>query len=90
MSQLKYDYFRYLNNKALLLGYSVETAPYSEAVHYNYDKIDFVLRDKDKTATISVSGLEQIQNCETDALQNLLDGRFANAVKALEANKCPA
>ena len=82
MPELKYDFRAYLAEKAKDAGCTLLTEHYT----LNEDRVTFILRRPDckKGATVSVSGLEEIQNSSKDAIQDLLNGRFAKALAAME------
>jgi hypothetical protein len=81
--KLGYDFRGYLAKKAEAVGCSLLTEHYAA----NADRVTFILRQlgAKKCATISVSGLEEIQNSNLESIQNLLDSRFAKALAAMEA-----
>ena len=80
--KLKYDFRGYLAQKAEESGCVLITEYYTA----KNDNVTFVIKRtySKKSATVSVSGLEEIQNSCTEAIQNLLDARFAKALAAME------
>jgi hypothetical protein len=77
--ELHYDFRGYLAQKAEVAGCVILGERYAVGA----DSVTFVLVSKDdppRRSKVSISGLEEIQNASRDAIQNLLDGRFAKAL----------
>jgi hypothetical protein len=75
------DHFAYLEQKSTSAGIKITKAQF----HYASDTKVYLLEKAGRLATVSLSGLEMLQNSKDEQIQDLIDTRFGKALEHLNS-----